>query len=699
MRPYLAPPPATPVAPRATPTFSVVIPAFNATAFISRAVESALAQTSPALEIIVSDDGSTDGLAQALEPYGHGVRLVQGPHGGLAVARNRGYRAASGEFVANLDADDVFDSEFLEAVGELASARPDLDILTTDSYLVHEGTRLRRCYADGWVFYTDDQPRRILQRNFMTALSAVRRSRFVEIGGYDEGLGSVEDWDFWIRLILDGSRAGCVARPLAEYTVREGSLSSQLGTMLQQSIVVLDKVGRRDELEPSVRLDVERLAREKRSELELLELKQALVRGDAGARSRCLAMAADPAYGVLTRLKLAVSFLAPGLVKDELTKSMEREWVGAGGATIERGAREREGASPRIAFYTDASEVGGAEASLANLLSALGGRFDPVVVGTHRRIVEWVAAARPGTSTVVIAPIRGRVQAPALWAHVRALRRLRPDLIQINLSNPWTCRQAQAIAIALSGARVVVVEHGVFPPKGRYAPLVKRLLSRHVDRHVAVGRRSAEDLARFASLSPSSIRTIHNGVPDVAVERRPRTSDAFVVGSLGRLQRLKGYDLLVRALPALEGVEVEIVGTGEERERLLRLAGELGVADRFAIHPFTDEPRQWLAAFDVMVLPSLAEAFPLTILEAMLAEVPVIASDVGSVAEAVEHGNTGILVPPGDVDALAAAIDELRNDPRRRREMAARGRRRALDLFTSEKMADGYIALYDEVLL
>ena len=128
-----------------------------------------------------------------------------------------------------------------------------------------------------------------------------------------------------------------------------------------------------------------------------------------------------------------------------------------------------------------------------------------------------------------------------------------------------------------------------------------------------------------------------------------------MVGSLGRLQRLKGYDLLVRALPALEGVEVEIVGTGEERERLLRLAGELGVADRFAIHPFTDEPRQWLAAFDVMVLPSLAEAFPLTILEAMLAEVPVIASDVGSVAEAVEHGNTGILVPPGDVDALAAA--------------------------------------------
>ena len=81
------------------------------------------------LEIIVSDDGPTDGLEQALEPYGHGVRLVQGPHGGLAVARNRGYRAASGEFVANLDADDVFDSEFLEAVGELASARPDLDIL------------------------------------------------------------------------------------------------------------------------------------------------------------------------------------------------------------------------------------------------------------------------------------------------------------------------------------------------------------------------------------------------------------------------------------------------------------------------------------------------------------------------------------------------------------------------------------------
>ena len=433
----------------------------------------------------------------------------------------------------------------------------------------------------------------------------------------------MEDWDFWIRLILDGSRARCVARPLAEYTVREGSLSSQQGTMLQQSSVV-DKVGRRDELEPSVRLDVERLAREKRSELELLELKQALVRGDAGARSRCLAMAADPAYGVLTRLKLAVSFLAPGLVKDELTKSMEREWVGAGGATIERGAHEREGASPRIAFYTDANEVGGAEASLANLLSALGGRFDPVVVGTHRRIVEWVAAARPGTPHRRHRPDpRASPSSRSLGSRSRttpATAGSHPDQPQQPVDVP---RQAQAIAIALSGARVVVVEHGVFPPKkGRYAPLVKRLLSRRV-------RPTRRGRAALRRGSPRDSRASLRARSEQSTTASPMWRSAAptdVRRVRGRLARAPATPEGIRPARSrasgAQGVEVEIVGTGEERERLLRLAGELGVADRFAIHPFTDEPRQWLAAFDVMVLPSLAEAFPLTILEAMLAEVP-----------------------------------------------------------------------------
>src|SRR3989442_7824474 len=137
MRQFLVPRVDHAVPPGKVPSFSIVIPAYQATAYIGRAVESVLAQTLPPIEIIVSDDGSTDDLAGALAPYGDRIQVVRGPNGGLPVARNRGFRAASGEFVANLDADDVLYPEWFEAVGGLAATRPHLHILTTKGFWGH----------------------------------------------------------------------------------------------------------------------------------------------------------------------------------------------------------------------------------------------------------------------------------------------------------------------------------------------------------------------------------------------------------------------------------------------------------------------------------------------------------------------------------------------------------------------------------
>src|SRR4051794_15961929 len=129
----LAPPPGRAVvALPAPPTFSVVVPAYQAAVTIGETLDSVLAQAPPPQEVIVADDGSTDDLDGALGRFGTAVRVVRIPHAGVAAARNAGARAASGDFVLVVDADDVLLPGKLAALGRLGQERPDLDLLCTD---------------------------------------------------------------------------------------------------------------------------------------------------------------------------------------------------------------------------------------------------------------------------------------------------------------------------------------------------------------------------------------------------------------------------------------------------------------------------------------------------------------------------------------------------------------------------------------
>ncbi len=181
MRPVLAPEPERAVEPAPPPSFSIVIAAYQAAGTIGEALASAFAQTLPAADVVVSDDGSTDDLAAAVAPYADRVTFLHQANAGEGAAKNAAVREARGEFAVFLDADDVFLPERLEAFAELAASRPDLDILTSDAFLDLDGTVLRRCYDRGWSFEVDDQRGAILERNFVFGLAAVHRSRFLEI--------------------------------------------------------------------------------------------------------------------------------------------------------------------------------------------------------------------------------------------------------------------------------------------------------------------------------------------------------------------------------------------------------------------------------------------------------------------------------------------------------------------------------------
>jgi len=207
------------------PSFSVVLPAYQVAESIAEAVESALVRPAPPLEIVLSADGSTDGIKSALRQYRDRVVLLRRPHRGVCAARNAALEVVRGDFVANLDADDVFLPEHLEALGDLAMAHPGLDILATDAWFEVGGRRQGRFNGLNG-FPGADQRAGILRLCFVLS-PAVRREQALAVGGFDESLACAEDWDCWVRLVLAGSRVGLVDEPLYVYRLRDDSLTAR----------------------------------------------------------------------------------------------------------------------------------------------------------------------------------------------------------------------------------------------------------------------------------------------------------------------------------------------------------------------------------------------------------------------------------------------------------------------------------------
>lgn len=225
-----------------------------------------------------------------------------------------------------------------------------------------------------------------------------------------------------------------------------------------------------------------------------------------------------------------------------------------------------------------------------------------------------------------------------------------------------------------------------------------RALTLRADAIVAVGRASARRLEDFYALGRNSVYSIPNGVPDVSLPPRRRDKDGLlVVGAVGRLDPMKGFDVLLRAASRLNDIQVVIVGEGDERPRLEQLAAEQGVGSRVLLPGWDDNARNWLSSFDVFALPSRSEGFPLALLEAMFAGLPIVASRVGSVAEVITEGETGLLVESGDVQGLVEALARLREDPALRERLKEKARVAATQKYTAEQMAAAYVKLWKGV--
>jgi glycosyltransferase involved in cell wall biosynthesis len=345
----------------------------------------------------------------------------------------------------------------------------------------------------------------------------------------------------------------------------------------------------------------------------------------------------------------------------------------------------------RLAAYTDAATKGGAEQCLTTILAGLPPSFRVMVVATDAGVAEAIAEGCGAEEVVLVEPPARFYDAAAVRAHRRALRRLKPELCIINLRTPYAAPHGTVAALLIPGLRVVAVEHLPVPSRSRAARSLKRMSSRRLAAHIAVSERTARAVAADAGLPSGTITVVPNGVSEPAGGTLELGLSHPVVGGVGRLEHVKGFDVLIDALAELPRVSAVIAGDGPAREALIQRARDRDVADRFEILGWQQEIGPFLRSVDVFVLPSRLEGLPLAVLEAMATKTAVVATDVGGTREAVVRGETGLVVPPDDASALADAIRQLLQDEHLRQRFGARAREVWLARFTAQRMQESYV--------
>jgi glycosyltransferase involved in cell wall biosynthesis len=351
---------------------------------------------------------------------------------------------------------------------------------------------------------------------------------------------------------------------------------------------------------------------------------------------------------------------------------------------------------------------GGAQEHVYSLLSRLDrARYEPTVVSLSHGSAEG-RIARLGIPVHVIDEPDDAI---AVGAVATLLADVRPDIVHNHMYRAELIGTRAAIAVAEAGRPrpyVVGTVHSsrVRAPEDRE---VLRSLTPRMDHLIAVSRAMEQ---KIADERPSDVPVslIYNGVDLVRYdhtdpcctlrEEYGMPDDAQVVGVVARLEHEKGHPTLLRAWPSVVGrvpnARLLVVGEGSRREELEEQAAALGIAGTVAFTGRRDDVPAVTAALDVAVLPSYREAQGLTILEAMALSRPVVASAVGGILEMIEDGRTGLLVPPHDHDALAAAIIRLLTDHAYADMLAKGGHDLVHERFCVELMVYAVEEIYDE---
>jgi len=351
-------------------------------------------------------------------------------------------------------------------------------------------------------------------------------------------------------------------------------------------------------------------------------------------------------------------------------------------------------------------EFGGAELLAERFAKRFGGGGRVVVACLDG---EGPLAERLRTSGMAVADL-SRQPGAVDFACVRRLRNLiaaeKIELVHAHQTTPFFCALL-ARGLFRSRPRILFTEHGrFFPDRGsRKRALLQRLLLGRDDLVVAVGESVKQAVVKYEGIPANRVQVVYNGIPvaasdafdfDRAAARRELgvPERAFVVIQVARLDATKNHRLALEAFRQLAAdfpsALLLLVGDGPERARLESAAVELQLSAKMKFLGSRSDVRRLLSAADVAILTSLSEGIPLSLIEAMAAGLPVVATSVGGVPEVVEHGVTGLLVPSENPSALSDALRSLANDSELRTRLGNSGRKRAIEEFDEERMFAEY---------
>jgi glycosyltransferase involved in cell wall biosynthesis len=352
------------------------------------------------------------------------------------------------------------------------------------------------------------------------------------------------------------------------------------------------------------------------------------------------------------------------------------------------------------------AEVGGAQTYVASLLPALAERFE-VIVAAHGAGPLRDATEAAGARFVPLHHVRRSVgprDVAGLVELVRVLRHYRPDILHASSSKAGVLGRLAGF-LARVPIRVFTVHGWAFAAHPGLAGLLYRWadrLARPLTTTTICVSERERSLGLAARTCDAERTVVIRNAVDVAHAGRlgPARTERPLIVAVGRLKAPKDFLTLVRAFARLgpDSFDAVIVGDGPDRARLEDEIGSLGLAGRVRLAGERHDVPALLAEADIFALASLSEGMPVSVLEAMAAGLPVVASRVGGVPEQVVDGVTGVLVEPGDPDDLAGALGRLVGDARLRRRLGGAGRARAEQAFDLDPFRRAHLELYSREL-
>ena len=656
------------------PLISVIIPVYNRAHEIGRALESVRTQGYPNLEIIIVDDGSNDDLKGALANF-RDMPLILLHHEtsrGTGAARNTGIKASRGDYIALLDSDDEWLPGKLDRqLAFLRSRNGEIRLLCSGYILTWDKTgRQETRSPQSCATY-----RRLLMGCDLSPGSTLFAERrvFNECGLFDEALERLEDWDWLLRYLKTG-RVDVIHEPMV-----------------------------RIHLSPRPPLDIvqhstKRLFRKHRAWItqnsivdSMKFLSSLLVEGSASAFYEKQYF---HAMWFLCRAVMAWPFRSLAFYNNAIRRMVLIPSVETTPASLS----ER----PRIMHVITGLDTGGAEKMLTDLaITNHHADESQLLVSLLPGGARYNNLVQAGVQVKEVGLVRGRPGLRGLLRLVELIRTEKPDIIQ---SWMYHADLYSLIALMLSGRRrqtrlywgircsnMDTTQYGLtlrlvirlcvwlsFLPNGIIANSVEGR-----NWHLHIGYRPK----LFSIIDNGLDISLHQTTPALREEARAELDidrEAFVIGALARNDPMKDYPSLLTTLEKLDSIICIVAG--HETEKLPKKPGLVRLGER-------QDTLRILRAMDVFVSTSAyGEGFSNAITEAMSCELPVVATDVGDSSRIV--GDCGIIIEPGDSNALAEAIVKLRQDPALRHNLGRRARQRITEEFSLQRMVSAYKNFY-----